>query len=295
MFAKTFKILWHRKFDALRCFWPFILYLFLVVALIALIYFVTSHYEIENIGIVVGSIVTAFVVIFLLAATLLTPAIIKWHRAIVLDEPIGLAMPKPSSASFKYAFVLLILTFAFVVIQTFLTTIWDDLLMPIVGLFVKSDSDYPLVIWVDLVQSLGSSWFSSLLNFSRLALASFVVSVVYVSLFRSLYLRLPEIALGQAYKGARLALSRKERWQFSFLLVLFFVFPEVVQAFVRYRWIVSTYSVDPTSTEPFVISTIVGIFSSLAAVTLLSVAILRAIERRGLESISSGNLPQARP
>jgi hypothetical protein len=277
--AQTLKIVWQRKLDAVRCFWPIVAYVAAIVGLISGAMHLVNIYDGENLTILVGALLAFFALLFFLAAALLTPAIVKWHRAIVLNEPIGSALSKPSRQSFKYASLLLLLAIAYTVMDKVLASVWNDLLMPVVGLLMNSDSDHPLIIWSDLVLSLDSKWFSTFMSFSRPVLANVILSFVYVVLFRSLYLRLPEVALGQEYSGSRQLLTKREKWQFTLFLVLLFAAPELVQAVARYWWITGEYKIDPTSTEPFVMSSVAGLMCSLAAVTLLSVAIKTAIKR----------------
>ena len=211
-----------------------------------------------------GSVVAVLIVsLLVLFAVTIAPGVIRWHRALISNQATHWLPLVPAISAMQYTLLVALIFFLFVAISKIFGSLYQDLLMPIIGLF-NGGTVIPWIFDPDK---------NSAFQFGEL-----VMSFVAAFILGRLYMRLPEIAVERSYKGARSTWTSSERWNFYFALGLIFLVTAVLDFVSNYWWV----SI-PELAIYFVLLPVVIVLSSviwIASITLLSIAYRRNLVKR---------------
>jgi hypothetical protein len=262
LLAESAREIMSRPKDILRCFWPTAIFHAAGLALVLVLF--PGEIETGRIAKNNENAVAVFIAALLaLFAVTIAPGVIRWHRALITSQPTHWLPLVPPLSALLYTLLVAFTFFLFVAIQKIFSSLYQDLLMPIIGLF-SGGGEIP---WIFDPQKNAAFQFGELI---MTFLAAFILG--------RLYMRLPEIAVEQPYKGARGTWSRSERWNFYCALGVLFLIPVVSDSIMNYLWAKTGELAGYLVLLPvfFILSTICWI----ASITLLSVAYRRNLQRR---------------
>jgi hypothetical protein len=252
-----------KPLDMAKCFWSSAIFAISWLTLIE----VMPAAEVESASISkIDGFVFAVVAIamFALFALTVTPGVIRWHRLLITNQPSSWLPLAPMQSTLLYTMLVALTIFLFVAISKILGSLYQDLLLPIIGL-LNVGADIP---WL-FVRLQNPFLFG---EFSMTFVAAFILG--------RLYMRLPEIAVEQSHKGARSNWTKSERWNFYVALGLLFLIPTVSDFALNYFW--------PETLEQtgylllLLVQIALATFCWIASITLMSVAYRRNLEKHSV-------------
>jgi hypothetical protein len=254
LLAETVQEIISRPMDILRCFW--LTTIFYSAWLLLFFALFPGDTDVGSILELNGVVFVAFIVLLLvLFAITVAPGVIRWHRVLITNQPTHWLPLVPARSAILYTLLATLIFFLYVVISKILGSVYQDLLLPIIGFF----NGGAVIPWI----------FDPYEN-PAFQVDELVMSFLAALVLGRLYMRLPEIAVEQSYKGARSTWTRSEKWRFYLALGLIFLIPVILDSASNFLW-----ANIPEPAGYFVLLPVLMVLSSvcwIASVTLLSVA-----------------------
>jgi hypothetical protein len=252
-----------RPMKLLKCFWPILIYGPLAIGTMSgALYWLFSSAAFDNIdqiGLMLFVLAVVVIGSFVVALSAATCAV-RWHRHIILGETLDWAFPWPTKKWLPYAARLAIFLVVFVILKGFCEFIWRyyfDLAM------------------LNFTISGNGRFLGTLFILAGPPIGFLFVTAIFTLITGHFMLILPAAAVDQSSKQSNKSLQGVGRWKFLGALYVLYCFPYAVEIIVR---LLTRRSSLPLETMDFwigLLTILIGYFSSVAVLGLLSIVYRR--------------------
>jgi hypothetical protein len=229
-----------RQIALLKCFWLSVVLYCAVLAMMFMGY-------IDGLWAFAG-----LLVVFVLTVT---PGAVRWHRHVIVEDKVDWKPLLPNGLSLAYAAKLLAATFALAVIKKFIESIVNDLVMPIYGALLGPVAQPPTAQLHSIISAILSL-------------------LVFVLIFGTWMLHLPEGALDSTTRGARKSWPPGHKRNYLKALATFYVVPVLVTSFAAQFF--------PDDMLRILIDVVAALICGILGLSLLSVTYRRNMNNSGL-------------
>jgi hypothetical protein len=255
-----------RPMRLLKCFWPILIYAPLILGTIGgALYWFFSSASLDNIGrtgLLLFLVALVSIISFVVALSAATCAV-RWHRHIVLGETLDWAFPWPTKKWFSYSARLAVFLGTFVVMQQLGDFIWSN--------------HFELAMW-SFVANGNSGFLGTLFILAGAPIGFLFVTAVFTLITGHFMLVLPAAAVDQSSEQISISLRGVGRWQFLGALYLLYCLPYAAEIIARLLTRKSSLSLEIMDFWMGLGSMLIGYFSSMAVLSLLSITYRRNLQ-----------------
>jgi hypothetical protein len=269
---ETLKTAFREPISLIKCFYPVLAYGALMLAAIGTLSFWLAEADIfEKAGAtqVVLLLVFFFVFISMAVALTVSACAVRWHRYLILGEPLSWRFPMLQRRSWKYAFRLALFLLGYIFIYTSLIFVWHGYLAAyLFGAPGERVDGY--FSWTLFVSRLPNPISHFLLFFGH-TIATLLFLVLFVLTLGRWMLVLPEVAADEKNQHGWTAGQDVRLPSFLATLYLFYSVPIVISDIASYlanRWEVY-HGID--NSRQFAVHAPLAIAAPIATLSLLTV------------------------